>query len=187
MIISFIGAPCVGKGVLIKRVHERLLDQARVGLVSTSDIVKSLLTDTDVETMRGGALFPRETELRDALYQSIERQYAMGAEAVLLDGFPRFDDQVVWMVQTFYDRPLQVFQVQAPSELHLLQRARARARDQFDTDPMLFGRRVVLQRQLLSGAEARILQYALRYSTIINDDLERATLDALSRIKIPKE
>lgn len=186
MLISFIGSPCVGKGTIIKVVHEQLLERTRAGIVSTSSIVARLLTDDDKAAMIQGGLFPREAELRDQLYQEIERQYAFGAQVVLLDGFPRFDDQVRWLVQTFYDHPIQVFQVLAPTDFDIVRRAGQRNRDEFDRGEKLAAR-VAQQRMLLLGAERMIQQYALPYSSVINDYVERAVIEVMSRIKIPKE
>jgi adenylate kinase family enzyme len=188
MIVCFVGLPCVGKGTIAKRIHDEMLDRGRIGIVTTSDIVRRILTDDDKEKMKQGGLFPREAELRDQLYGDIEQQYAMGAQAVLLDGFPRFDDQVVWLVQTFYDRPLQIFNIVAPSDFDMLGRAAKRGRDEFDTDRNKAMARIVHQRGLFSGAERQILTYALPYSTIINDYVDRAVSEIMVRIKpLPKE
>lgn len=184
LIVSLIGVPCVGKGSLIKAVQEKMLEEEPVAVVTTSDIVKHLLTEDDKKAMAGGGLFPREEELRDTLYHTIGDTFAFGASTVLLDGFPRFDDQLRWMRQMFYDREIQIAQVLAPSDFEIVRRAGLRNRDEFD-GPERVLQRVYKQRELLGPIEQMISMYAIPYTSIINDDLERARDELIGRIKWP--
>jgi adenylate kinase family enzyme len=184
MLTCFIGVPCVGKGSLVESVQSRLLDTFRIAVLTTSDIIKVILTDEDKEAMKGGGLFPREKELRDLLYRSVEACWDMGAQGVIIDGFPRFDDQVTWMANMFYDHPLQVIQVLAPSDHEIMRRAAMRNRDEMDGPEMVM-RRVGKQRELLAGVEQEIFKHGIRYGSIINDDLNSATEQALQLVQQP--
>jgi adenylate kinase family enzyme len=188
MIVSFIGVPCVGKGTLVKTLQERLLERYPAAVLTTSDIVKDLLKQYPeaAEVMKTGGLFPLESELREALYLMIEDLYAFGADVILLDGFPRFDDQVRWLRQTFYDKELRIVQVLAPSDFEIVRRAGMRQRDEYDT-PEKVMLRVAKQRQLMAGVEQLISSYALPYTSVINDQVERAALEILNRIDWPPE
>lgn len=186
LIVSIIGVPCVGKGALIKAVQDKMLDEEPVGVVTTSDIVKHLLTDDDKKAMAGGGLFPRETELRETLYHTINDVFAFGASTVLLDGFPRFDDQLRWLRQMFYDRNIQIVQVLATSDFEIARRAGLRNRDEFDS-PIHVAQRVATQRALLGPIEQMISMYGIPYTSVINDDLDRARDELIGRIKWPSK
>lgn len=162
-----------------------MLDEFRVATITTSDIVKELLTEEDKASMAGGGLFPREDELRAALQDRVEAVFALGAQVILLDGFPRFDDQVRWMVQNFYQYPLQVVQVLAPSDFELVRRASLRNRDEYDQQDKLL-KRVAKQRELIAGVEKMIFQYNLPYTSVYNTSLDEAVSEACAKIKWPQ-
>lgn len=185
MIVSFLGLTCSGKGTITKKVHEKLLDKYRVAILSSSDVVKTIITDADREAMQSGGLFPREPELRDAIYAQVEGMFAFGAQMVLVDGFPRFDDQVRWMRQTFYEYPLQFIEVRARDDFELTRRAAARNRDEFDVGAK-FMSRLTEQRSKLASATGMILQYALPLATVINDHLDRAVAETMGRLRLPE-
>jgi adenylate kinase family enzyme len=175
------GMPCSGKGTIVKALHEKLLDVYRTTVISTSDIVKKIITEEDKEIMKNGVLFPRETELRAELGYCIERVYALGTQLILLDGFPRFDDQVRWLRQTFYASPLEFYEVRAQDDFELVKRASLRNRDEFD-QPEKFKQRLSEQRKLFSAAESMIQYYALPYRTIMNVDTTLAVSNAMQWI-----
>lgn len=187
MIISFIGEPCVGKGTIIASVHRKLLDHRRTAILTTSDIVKKILTPEDLAEMRkSGGLFPREAELRAKLLERIEVMFAFGAEIVLLDGFPRFGDQAKWFRQNLWSYPLQVFRVMTHGDFELCRRAASRNRDEFDNGE-LFLARLNTQRVLIEETEKVLMAYSLPYSTIMNTHINQAVDEVMRRITLPKQ
>jgi adenylate kinase family enzyme len=178
-----IGEPCVGKGTLIKAVHEKILEDAPVAVLSCGDIVRKLLTAEDREIMKNGGLFPREDPLRDEIYQTVEHMFAFGADVVILDGFPRWNDQLQWMMNNFV-YPMQAIRVMAQSDFELETRAAKRNRDEFDRPPQLW-QRVAEQRARVAEMESMFGMYAIPYSTVINDHVERATAEFISRVRWP--
>jgi adenylate kinase family enzyme len=185
LIVCFIGVPCTGKGTLVRTIQEKILESMPVAMVSTGQIVSELLTEQDKVLMKQGGLFPREAELRDALYQSINDIWAFGATTILLDGFPRFDDQLVWLRQTCYDATIQVIQILANDDSELIRRASVRNRDEFD-QPNNVVKRISEQRKLLSGVESLINKYAISYSSIININVKQSADLIIDRINWPK-
>jgi adenylate kinase family enzyme len=183
LILMVLGEPCVGKGTLIKAIHEKILDEAPVAILSCGDIVRNLLTDEDRESMKQGGLFPREEPLRDAIYQTVEHMFAFGADVVILDGFPRWNDQLQWMMNNF-TYPMQAIRIMAQSDFEIERRAAQRNRDDFDRPPQLWGR-VAEQRKRIAEMESMFGMYAIPYSSIINDHIARATAECIDRIKWP--
>jgi adenylate kinase family enzyme len=183
MILSVIGVPCVGKGTILRDVHLKMLEEAPIGLVSASKFVQQLLTPEDKEIMKNGGLFPREEPLRDLIYEEIEKIFAFGAEVVMVDGFPRWDDQLKWMVQNFI-QPMSIVQIVANSDFELAKRAALRGRDEHDLGEA-FQARVQVQREAISKMEPLISMYAIPYTTVINDYQERAVGEFIAKVKWP--
>ena len=183
MILSVVGVPCVGKGTIMKAVQMKMLEEAPVALIHTSKFVHQLMTDEDKEMMKHGGLFPREEPLRDLIYQEVEKMFAFGAEVVMLDGFPRWDDQMKWMLNTF-TQPMSIVHIVAPSEFELVKRASLRNRDEFDTGEKFLAR-VANQRQHISDMEKLVSMYAIPFTTVINDYEERAVIEFIQNVKWP--
>ncbi len=183
MILSVIGVPCVGKGTIMKAVQLKMLEEAPVALIHTSKFVHQLLTDEDREAMKNGGLFPREEPLRDLIYQEVEKMFAFGAEVVMLDGFPRWDDQLKWMLQEFI-QPISIVHIMAPSDFELSRRAAMRNRDEFDSGDK-FMARVANQREHIAKIESLVSMYAIPYTTVINDFEERAVGEFIQKVKWP--
>ena len=183
MILSVIGVPCVGKGTILKDVQLKMLEEAPVALVSCSQIVNALLTDEDREAMKNGGLFPREIPLREEIYDTVSKMFAFGAEVVMLDGFPRWDDQLKWLVQEFIE-PVSIVQIVANSDFELAKRAALRNRDEHDVGDA-FQARVRVQREAISKMEPLISMYAIPYTTVVNDHPERAVSEFIAKVKWP--
>jgi adenylate kinase family enzyme len=186
MIIGVFGVPCVGKGSVIEALQASLLDRYRCAVISSSSVVKDLLTDEDKTAMAAGGLFPREDELRTVLHGLIDDWYAFGADIILLDGFPRFDDQLRWLRQMWYQQEIQMVQILGPDDMTLVRRASKRARDTFDTDPKLAEGRILTQRKLISGLEHMIQQYGLHYTSVINYTVANAAKELERKLRLPK-
>jgi tRNA uridine 5-carbamoylmethylation protein Kti12 len=183
LILSVIGAPCVGKGSVLEDVQKKMLEEARVALVSTSKFIKRILTPEDVEAMKNGGLFPREEPLREMLYDEVDNLFALGAEVVMIDGFPRWDDQLKWMVQNFV-QPMSIVQIVAPNDFELAKRAAQRNRDEHDRGDAFIAR-LNRQRAEIAKMEPLISMYAIPYTTVINDYKERAVLEFIAKVKWP--
>ena len=183
LILSAVGVPCSGKGTILKRVQMKMLEEAPVALINASKFVHQLMTPEDKESMQNGGLFPREEPLRELLYQEVERLFAFGAEVVMLDGFPRWDDQLKWMVQNFV-QPISMVHITAPSTFELVKRASLRNRDEYDVGEQFLAR-VNTQSAKISEMENLISMYAIPYTTIINDYEDRAVSEFIERVKWP--
>ena len=183
MILSVIGVPCVGKGTIMKAVQMKMLEEAPIAIIHTSKFVHQLMTDADRELMKNGGLFPREEPLRELIYQEVEKMFAFGADVVMLDGFPRWDDQMKWMLNTFTE-PMSIVHIVAPNEFELVKRASLRNRDEFDVGEKFLAR-VANQRQCISDMENLVSMYAIPFTTVINDHEERAVIEFIQNVKWP--
>lgn len=192
-IIGVFGVPLCGKSSIVSAVTQKMLEQYRIASVSTSQLVSQLISKESKESkieiaaqMQQGGLFPKEDEIRTAIYDMVEGLWAFGAEIVIIDGCPRFDDQMKWMRQIFFEHEIQVAQILVSYDFELTRRASKRARDAYDTDPNLLQARIANQRSKIAGIEHCIQMYGLRYFSVINDHLERAILEFTSKVNWPE-
>lgn len=193
IIIGVFGVPLCGKSSIVSAVTQKMLEEYRIASVSTSQLVSQLMAkETEegrkniVTQMQQGGLFPKEDEIRTAIYDMVEGLWAFGTEIVIIDGCPRFDDQMKWMRQIFFEHEIQVAQILVPHDFELTRRAGQRARDAYDTDPNLLQARIAHQRSKFGGIEHYIQMYGLHYFSVINDYLERAVLEFISKVKWPE-
>ena len=96
-VICVFGLPCSGKTTVIKALMGS--SKELMAHISSGDIARKLSTDTEIKHMAKGNLFPFEEPLRADIYSSIHKRRTSGAEVIFLDGFPRFDDQVKWLLE----------------------------------------------------------------------------------------
>lgn len=193
LIIGVMGVPLCGKSSIVKAVVEKMLDRYRIGSISTSQLVGQLMTKETEESkkaivveMSNGGLFPKEEEIRTAIYDMVEALWAFGAEIIIIDGCPRFDEQVKWMRQIFFDHEIQMAQILVSNDFELVRRAGQRARDEFDTNRDLLQARINQQRSKISGIERYIQMFALHYFSLINVYLEQSVLEFIGKVKWPE-
>lgn len=96
-IVAVTGAPCSGKSFICNRIMTQVgfEPDMPVHLISTSKIVRELAShDTRIMGMLAmGCMFPSEGLLATNLYRVVYEALRMG-ESVLIDGLPRFANQV---------------------------------------------------------------------------------------------
>lgn len=169
-VVGVFGLPCAGKTMVIKAIIES--SREMLAYVSSGDIARRLSTETETKHMAGGNLFPYEDPLRAEIFKTVEARRAAGAEIVFLDGFPRFDDQVRWMLAN----QLAGHGAGALVQIHgtdLLKRAQQRARDPNDTLEVL-QRRLSKQGADIQGMEEVIFRTGIPYFTVMNTELGNA-------------
>ncbi len=171
-IIGVFGLPCSGKTTLITALKES--SRQLIVHVSTGDIARKLSTIEDIKYMADGGLFPHEGPLRAELLKLINARQMSGADYIILDGFPRFDDQLQWMIDnhlvgTSFDGCL----IQVIGE-DLEKRAKARSRDDQDAYDKIL-KKIKEQQQKIDGMEKLIQTIAIPYYTVNNNELFQAT------------
>jgi adenylate kinase family enzyme len=113
--------------------------------ISTGDIARSLISGPEQQKeMEKKDLFPGEMQLRAELKRQIDDAASM---CIFVDGFPRFGDQAKYLIDNFYDISPIVIDVNAGDMSTLSARARVRARDNRDSNPVEFMQRLALAMQ----------------------------------------
>jgi len=170
-VVGIFGLPCSGKTTVARA----LIDSSRevIARISSGDIAKKLSTDTEIAHMAKGNLFPFEDPLREEIYTTIHKRRTSGAEIIILDGFPRFDDQVKWMLENqFAGTVMEGCFIQIIGE-DIQTRALGRMRDDQDSINK-FNLKVREQSQKIDGMERLIQRHGIPYYCIPNTDLEVA-------------
>jgi adenylate kinase family enzyme len=169
-IVGVFGLPCSGKGSVLSELHRRSVGRKKeIHIISVSALVKKLLTPESAAAMKKGGLFPHEEPLRALLSEKIEEAAATESPIVMIDGFPRFDEQLEWLRENFEAfHHMALVKIDAAKSL-LAQRATARARDEFDTDPKKLKGRLIEQEARINGMEASIRKIPILYFTVQND------------------
>jgi len=168
-LIGVFGLPCVGKGAVISAIQHQM--QRTSATVSSSGEVADLLTPEIKAQMKGGALFPLEDQLRERIRAKTDFWIKAGRSVIFLDGFPRFNDQVDWLVNVYHpmiDANVMFLKVDGGSLENIKKRAETRARDEFDTDPVLLMARIDRQASMITGIEQAIFRHGLPYYTVVN-------------------
>lgn len=167
-VVGVFGLPCTGKTTIIRSLMAATKEV--VAYISSGDIARRLSTEADKSHMADGNLFPHEDTLRTEIYDTIVKRRSSGAELVFLDGFPRFDNQVRWLLENTFIGPETGFLVQIMGDKDLVMRARSRMRDDQD-DPEIFDKRVIEQSKKIYEMEKSIGYYGVPYYCIPNTDL----------------
>lgn len=95
MCIILVGPPCCGKSSVGKTVASRL----GIDYISSGDIARRMAqSNTQVnEDLVDGKMAP-ENEMRRIISEKLwQRFIKMGKNVIILDGFPRFGEQAVWL------------------------------------------------------------------------------------------
>lgn len=163
----FIGLPCSGKSYAAKLIVNKVFGDTGV-YISTGDIARSLSTTQELKDKTSELdLFPGEQELRSKLLELIESTTATN---VIVDGFPRFDGQVDFIVDNLWIYHPKVIDINAGDVSTLAARARNRARDQRDLDE--FRSRLSKASLNMSSVYEALNRRLLSFYTIMSGDDE---------------
>lgn len=182
-IIGVFGLPCSGKTTLINTIISS--SKEIIARISSGDIARRLSTENEISHMAKGNLFPHEEPLRKEIASFIDKRRASGAEAIILDGFPRTSDQVQWMLDNQYaGTELEGCLILVRGD-NLVQRAQERYRDDQDSiDKVL--KKIDTQDKDISNMEKTIFSLSIPYFTVHNTDLALAAKNFSKFIGIKK-
>lgn len=142
----FTGLPLSGKSYAAK------LIAAKCGghYISTGDIARELSTSEELKKQtREKDLFPLEDLLRERLAGRIN---VCSNPTLIVDGFPRFDDQVRFLKESdLWMHFPKIVYVEAGDDVTLVNRAKMRSRDTQDSDPEQFAKRLNMAKKNMSG------------------------------------
>lgn len=182
-VIGIFGLPCSGKSTIAKAVVNA--SRELIAYISTGDIVRKISSEDDTKHMQDGNLFPHEDIIRGEVFKLIEKRRSQGAEVIILDGFPRFDDQVKWMVENQY-LGIQgdgcVIQIRGDE---LLKRAVLRNRNNQDSAKAL-QLKIQKHQRMINDMEKMIFYYTVPYFTVNNTDLTSAITQFTKYIGVRK-
>ena len=143
--------------------------------IITGDIARELSTAKETQHMAEGNLFPHEDLIRAKTAEMVEKRRKHGAEIVFLDGCPRFDDQVKWLLEQQFIGAETGCLVKIESDVYeSIERAKQRNRDEQDKTEFLL-KKIEKHSQMIAQMERLISYYAIPYYTIPNTDLFQAT------------
>jgi adenylate kinase family enzyme len=182
-VIGIFGLPCSGKTTIIEALTKS--SKEIIAKISSGDIARQLSTDKETAHMAKGELFPYEEPLREEISRIIEARRVSGAGLILLDGFPRFDEQVHWMVEKRYaGTQYEGCLIQVIGD-DLYGRARFRARDDQDEIDKIV-KKIENQKAKIAKMEEYIFRMGVPYFTIVNTDLIEATVTLTKALGIRK-
>lgn len=179
------GLPCSGKTSAAKALADKVF-RGKATHISTGDIARSLMMTPELKDQTTQAdLFPGEDVLRATLKQAIDNATT---DVIIVDGFPRFDGQVDFIIDNFWDMDPKIIQVHVGDDITLYNRAKFRSRDGRDAMGE-FHMRLEKAKKNLSGAFNRLTARAVPLYTIYSgDDSQMATHFAkLFKIKVKNE
>lgn len=161
----FVGLPCSGKSYTAKLIASKLANST---YIATGDIARELMTTQDLKDKTAASdLFPLEDLMRATLTKRIEDA---PAGPVIVDGFPRFDGQANFMIDSFWIYHPTVIEINVGDQITLFNRAKMRGRD---TDMADFGTRLATAQKNMSGVfdvlNRRLVQ---RYTISGGDDTQ---------------
>lgn len=182
-VVGVFGLPCSGKTTIIKT----LINASKeiIAHISSGDIARRLSSGVETATMKEGNLFPLEDVLRDELLKLINKRKASGAEIIFLDGFPRFDEQVQWMLDNrLTGTELDGCLIQIVGD-DLLERAKLRSRDDQDQHKFII-EKFRKQDQMINDMENIIHRFGIPYYVVMNHDVVNATKNLAKILKLRK-
>jgi adenylate kinase family enzyme len=125
-LILLMGSPCCGKSSVAKSACKFI---GNLDYISSGDIARTIaMTDiAALHKLNSGGLAPEDI-MRSQIKNAISKSIGDGRD-IILDGFPRFQDQFVWLIDNFDDctEIIKVFIDISPTTVIL--RAQERARD----------------------------------------------------------
>lgn len=140
-LIVLVGGPCSGKSSAGKIAAEHLIAK----YISSGDIAREMAKDNDNvrDNLNAGKLAP-ESRMRDAISKKLwEYFYRRDANLIILDGFPRFNEQAEWLHNEFYGIDIRYVLIHAPSYV-----LRNRAKNRNRSDDNSFENRYNYYRQI---------------------------------------
>jgi len=171
-VVGLFGLPCSGKTTVAKG----LLGASReiIAHISTGDIVRGMATTDDVAHMAEGNMYPNEERIRAEIIKLVDKRRGQGAEVVVIDSCPRFDDQVKWMLeQQWVGTPNDGMLIQIRGD-ELVKRAQIRSRDNQDSIDAL-EKKIKKHQHMIDDMEKLIFKYGIPYYTVMNTDAIQAT------------
>ena len=135
-IIGIFGLPLVGKDTLINAILTKH-PKAKVAVINSGDIVRHINDAEANAKMAKTGLSPLEDQLRAEIARQIGAYFRLDAGMILLNGFPRFGDQVQWLIDNYHDSGISFIKLLPSSQFDVRQRAARRNRDEFDREPLL--------------------------------------------------
>jgi adenylate kinase family enzyme len=173
----FTGLPLSGKSHLTKILALDIPNSLRI---STGDIARSLIkTDLQQKEMESKDLFPGELELRAELKRQIDDS---PATCILVDGFPRFGEQVTYLADNFFDLFPVIIDVCAGDLQTLAQRARNRGRDSRDANDVEFIKRLNLAMCNHNDVDIVVRRRLLPAYTIMSSGSEQVAINHFRKI-----
>jgi adenylate kinase family enzyme len=162
--------PLSGKSHLAKLIKSKY----KCTHISTGDIARSLMaSQAEATETAQNDRFMREEDLRSVLEVEI---HAAPNGLIILDGFPRFGDQV----QYIHDKLLGYFPVIVESHVGdvstLAKRASERARDNVDTDLTILQQRIESAQKNISDVNKMAALKLIDYYTITTSGTKESTL-----------
>jgi len=182
-VVCVFGLPCSGKTTVI----QALIDSSKeiLARICSGDIARQLSTDKEIAHMAKGNLFPFEEPLREKIYELIHKRRASGAEVIFLDGFPRFDDQIMWLLENqFAGTEQEGCFIQIIGE-DIKTRALGRMRDDQDSADK-FELKVKEQAKKIDEMEKVIHRHGIPYYCIPNTSLEIAARTMVKHVGLRK-
>lgn len=130
--IVLVGGPCSGKSSAGRLAAKHL----HAHYISSGDIARNMAKDDDnvQNDLNNGKLAP-EFEMRKLIMHEIKRGIRLG-DIIILDGFPRFNDQAEWLNDLCNVIDIHYVLIHAPSWV-----LRNRARDRGRADDSSFDKR----------------------------------------------
>lgn len=96
-IILFIGMPCSGKSTIAEKVS----DELNIPYVSSGDIAREMAANNnDIRNILNSGEMAPEIMMRGEIAKRYMRAKENGTD-IILDGFPRFQEQLIWLKKTF--------------------------------------------------------------------------------------
>lgn len=90
--VIIIGPPCSGKSTIGKKLAELI----HYKYISSGDIARELSQSQEmIDKLNNGEMFDEDT------MRSEIKKILSNTDNVVLDGFPRFEDQLVWLMKQF--------------------------------------------------------------------------------------
>lgn len=160
------GLPCSGKTYAAKLFTWRVFG-SNCTHISTGDIARDLMVTPDLQKQTADKdLFPLEDSLRAELKKQVE---ASSTDYVIVDGFPRFGEQVDYIVDNFWGYHPSIIEINAGDRTTLVNRARFRSRDGRDNTAE-FNTRLGRAEQNMTTVHDRIMRRLCPHYGIMTGD-----------------